>query len=298
MSDRPDTPPNQPLDEPPIDPLEDTNEGDSQTTRAAQPAETDPTRTVNRPISADDVPPVAYTRPPLSRKEATQILPPEPPHRQADTQYARAADPNAPPPARAPRRGERRGKARKPPRQPRDKRSSGLYLPWWSLVLMLAFVGCVALASLALVTSLESNAQPGGGTPLVIVITSTFTVGPPASPTAIPIKASLTPSPPLPTVPPTLTLPPGDFAIGETVKVVGVGDSSLNVRSAPGTDSTVKFRALDGETYVLKDGPQQASSDEWWFIQDLVDSSKGGWASRRFLTIAALAVPTPAATAR
>src|SRR5258708_1240991 len=105
----------------------------------------------------------------------------------------------------------------------------------------------------------------------------------PSSARPNPHHAPLTPPPPLPTVPPTLTLPPGDFAIGETVKVVGVGDSSLNVRSAPGTDSTVKFRALDGETYVLKDGPQQASSDAWWFIQDLVDSSKCGCASRHFL---------------
>jgi len=235
-------------------------------------------------------------RPPLTRKLEVQPLAPEPPRRQTDTHYAPPTDPLTPRTPRGERTGpkQRGSKASRPGRQPRpvrDKRNSGLYLPWWSLVLMLAFVGCVAFGALVLVGGLESTAQPGGGTPLVIVITSTFTVGPPASPTAIPIKPSLTPSLPLPTVPPTLTLPPGDFAIGDTVQVVGVGDSSLNVRSAPGTDSTVKFRATDGETYLLKDGPQQASSDEWWFIQDAADSTKAGWASRRFLTIAKPSTP-------
>jgi hypothetical protein len=157
---------------------------------------------------------------------------------------------------------------------------------------MLAFVGCAAIGALAVVTSLEANVEPGGGTPLVIVITSTFTVGPPASPTSIPQKATLTPSPPLPTIPSTLTLPPGNFAIGNTIQVVGVGPSGLNVRSAPGTDATVKFLARDGETYVLKDGPQTASSDEWWLIQDAADSTKGGWASRRFLTVQSAAPAT------
>src|SRR5258708_7618480 len=79
---------------------------------------------------------------------------------------------------------------------------------------------------------------------------------PPATPPAFPQRPPLPASPPLPTIPSTLTLPPGNFAIGDTVVVVGVGESGLNVRSAPGTDSDVKFRGREGELYVLKDGPQ------------------------------------------
>ncbi len=247
----------------------------------------DATRRVNRrPIPADDVPPVAHVRPPLTRGPQSQPLPPQP---GMATPYAGQELPRA-------AHSRRARRPNYPPRPTTDKASSGLYLPWWSLVLMLAFVGCAAIGALAVVTSLEANVAPGGGTPLVIVITSTFTVGPPASPTAIPQRATLTPSLPLPTIPSTLTLPPGNFAIGNTVLVVGVGPSGLNVRSGPGTDSTVKFLAHDGETYILKDGPQTASSDEWWMIQDAADSTKSGWASRRFLTVQSAAPATQKAS--
>jgi hypothetical protein len=168
---------------------------------------------------------------------------------------------------------------------PREKRDSGLYLPWWSLVIMLVFVGCAAVGALIVVQSIGENTAPGGQTPVVIVITSTFTAGPPASPTAIPMPATITPTAPLPTIPPTASLPPGDFALGETVKVVGVGLSGLNVRASPGFNSTIKFQAHDDERYVLKDGPQTASGEEWWYIQDANDQNRGGWASRRFLTV-------------
>ena len=232
-----------------------------------------------RSIPADNVPPVAPMRPPLNRRPQTQPLPPEPQR----------------PPRGARKRHEDR--AYSPPQPRRDKASSGFYLPWWSLVLMLAFVGCMALGALAVVTSLGGSVEPGGSTPLVIVITSTFTVGPPASPTPIPQRPTLTPSLPLPTIPSTLTLPPGNFAVGNTVQVVGVGPSGLNVRSGPGTDATVKFLAQDGQTYVITDGPQSASGDEWWLIQDTADSTRSGWASRRFLTVQpATAVPPPTAS--
>jgi hypothetical protein len=174
---------------------------------------------------------------------------------------------------------------------PVNKRDSGLYLPWWSLVIMLVFVGCAAIGALLVAGSIGGNVAPGGQTPMIIVITSTFTVGPPASQTPIPQPATLTPTAPLPTIPPTASLPPGNFAIGETVQVVGVDTSGLNVRSAPGTGSTVKFRANEGDRFVLRDGPQTASNDEWWYIQDPQDQNRAGWASRRYLTAIAPATP-------
>jgi len=152
---------------------------------------------------------------------------------------------------------------------------------------MLAFVGCAAVGALLVVNSLGGNTVIGGQTPVVIVITSTYTVGPPATTTPIPLPSTLTPTAPLPTIAPTASLPPGDFAIGETVKVVGVGLNGLNVRTAPGTDSTVKFRASDDDRFTLTDGPQTASEDEWWMISDPQDSARNGWASRRFLTVIA-----------
>ena len=241
-----------------------------------------------RPIPADDLP-TSYARPALSRKpDQRRVTLPDTSQQYPDQTQA----------VRPPRRKRGRDRSERPsrpmqsPRPRRDKASSGLYLPWWSLVIMLVFVGCAAFGMLLVVSSLQNNGAAGGQTPLVIVITSTFTVGPPASPTPLPQKPTLTPSPPLPTIPPSQTLPPGNFAVGSTVQVIGVGPSGLNVRSAPGVGSTVKFLAHDGDVYTLKDGPQTASSDEWWFIQDANDSTRGGWASRRFLTVQGSAPPT------
>jgi hypothetical protein len=238
-----------------------------------------------RPIPADNVPPM-YSRPQLSRRQQAQPQPPQEYIQGPITPPPQVRDPyeEAPQPPRRTR--NRRAKPRTE-RLPVDKARSGLYLPWWSLLIMLAFVGCAAVGILVVVSGLEGGSPAAGQTPLIVVITSTFTAGPPASPTTLPQKPTLTASPPLPTIPPTLTLPPGDFAIGNIVTVIGVGDSSLNVRSSPGTGATVKFRAKDGDVFVLKDGPQQASGDEWWFIQDQNDTTKSGWASRRFLTVSA-----------
>ncbi len=247
---------------------------------------------MRRRIPADDLP-RAYDRPALPRQSRSQprIEPPPPPP--GVTRVSPQATPPATPPIYTPprdRRG-RREKRPRPPATPANKRDSGLYLPWWSLVIMLVFVGCAAIGALLVAGSIGGNVAPGGQTPMIIVITSTFTVGPPASQTPIPQPATLTPTAPLPTIPPTASLPPGNFAIGEMVQVVGVDTSGLNVRSAPGTASTVKFRANEGDRFVLRDGPQTASNDEWWYIQDAQDSNRAGWASRRYLTAIAPATP-------
>jgi hypothetical protein len=258
------------------------DEGDTRSTRPpSRPAR-------RRRMPADDLP-RADDRPSLSRRSRSDPPPYIPP------------PPVTPPVTGSPYdlpqggRSKRDRRSTAPGRPPVSKRDSGLYLPWWSLVIMLAFVGCAAVGALLIVNSMGGSAAVGGLTPQVIVITSTFTVGAPTTQTPIPQPATLTPTKPLPTVPPTASLPPGNFAIGETVKVVGVGTNGLNVRSGPGTGAAVKFRASDNETYVLKDGPQSASSEEWWFIQDPNNPDRGGWASRRFLTAISTGGGTPAA---
>jgi hypothetical protein len=248
------------------------------TTRRSAPV--NPSAGGRRRIPADDVP-QAYARPSLSRSRGNQPVDPPMARRpvtlpDTDESYAE--------PERRGRRREKRPKTR-PPAPAKSKRESGLYLPWWSLLIMLVFVGCAAVGALLVVNSIGGTAPAGGQTPIVIVITSTFTVGPPASYTPIPQAATITPTKPLPTIPPTASLPPGVFAIGETVKVIGVGLNGLNVRAGPGTDQTIKFRASDDELFVLKEGPQTASGEEWWFIEDTKDKTKNGWASRRFLTV-------------
>jgi hypothetical protein len=69
------------------------------------------------------------------------------------------------------------------------------------------------------------------------------------------------------------------------VEVVGVGIQGLNVRVGPGLDAAIKFQGREKEHFKIKEGPQTASGEEWWLIQDPKDSTRTGWAVRRFLTV-------------
>jgi hypothetical protein len=153
------------------------------------------------------------------------------------------------------------------------------------MLLMLVLVAGLAVGALLVVNSVGGLTPPGGTTPVFIVITATYTIGPPASATPIPQPPTLTPPPPLPTIPPSVTLPPGNFTIGATVQVIGTGTNGLNVRSGPSTQFNVKFLGQDGQKYTLMEGPQQADGEEWWHIQDPNNPSNDGWAVRRFLTV-------------
>lgn len=246
---------------------------------STRPLEATPPRPTRRRLPADDLPPV-NNRPALPRDPEPRPARPKPTAAAPRTpRYPIPEPPVIPTPAQR----KRSSRSTTPARQ-RNKRDSGLYLPWWSLVIMLAFVGAAAVGAWLIVNQLGGTAAPGG-TPVVIVITATYTIGPPASTTPIPQAPTLTGTAPLPTIVPSVTYPPGIFAIGAKVKVIGVGTSGLNVRSGPGRDATVKFQAAENEVFQLRESPQLASGDEWWFIQDPKDQNRGGWASRQYLQV-------------
>jgi hypothetical protein len=188
-----------------------------------------------------------------------------------------------------------------PPRRRRQPRpvspsESGLYLPWWSLVIMVAVVGMVAFGLLFAFTALSQPQTPGDQAPRVQVITSQPTLsqdfaaesGAPAQPqywpTPIP-QALPTATVPLPTPIPRPSLPPGQFDIGASVQVVGVDVNGLNVRTAPGYTGTRLFLAMEQEIFVIVGGPQNADDLEWWKIQDPDDPARTGWAARNFLMV-------------
>lgn len=281
MTDYPDRPPEElPEDTPTTDstrPMTSMEAADLGQTRR----QTGTYRPVTDPANTSPIP-AARTVPPSA---SVQSPTPTPGHVRATGQMpAVSPQPHYPPPTDDPYEiRERHGRR---VRGPRPKRESGLYLPWWSLLIMLAFVGCAAFGALFAVNQLGGEPPPGGRTPTIVVITATFTAGAPATITPIPQPATLTPTAPLPTIPPTGTLPPGNFQIGTTVQVVGVGIAGLNVRSSPGTTAPISFLAQEGDTFVLKDGPQTASNEEWWQIQDTNNPNRKGWAVRRFLTVA------------
>jgi hypothetical protein len=191
-----------------------------------------------------------------------------------------------PPPAASARR--RRAARTAPPSE------NGLYLPWWSLVLLVGTVGAVAFGLMLAFSILAEPQTPGDQPPRVQVVTSQPTLSqdfaaenPPAGqaqfwPTPIP-QAQPTATVALPTPRASQTLPPGEFEIGATVQVVGVETSGLNVRSTPGLTGDPLFLAAENEVFAIVGGPQNANDLEWWKIQDPEDPDRTGWAARNFL---------------
>lgn len=164
---------------------------------------------------------------------------------------------------------------------------------------MVGIVGVVAFGLLIAFTELSEPAAPADQLPRIQVVTSPPTLSQdfaasqnqaaaPAGgawPTAIP-QAQPTATVALPTPASSPTLPPGDFAIGARVQVVGVGETRLNIRSSPGLDGTLMFLAEDGDIYQLVGGPQDVDGYEWWKLEDPNNSARVGWAARNFLMIA------------
>ncbi len=173
---------------------------------------------------------------------------------------------------------------------------SGLYLPWWSLVVMVGVVGVLAFGILFAAMAVVQPATLGDQTPQVRVVTAQPTLSqdfggaegqaaaPPGAawPTPIP-QLQATATMPLPTPAPSPTLPPGNFAVGITVQVVGVEGKGLNVRAAPGLDAQVRFQAPEGETFTVTEGPQQVDGFEWWRLEASNDPNRYGWAARNYL---------------
>lgn len=240
-----------------------------------------------------------HTRAQAAQRLVQQRQPGQRPATRRQYSAQRAAAP--PPPAPSPQvsAGGRARQRVQQRRQPVPRSQSGLYLPWWSLVLMVGTVGLVAFGLLYAFTELSEPATIDDQLPRIQVITSQPTLSADfvpgdgqaaapqggAWPTAIP-QAQPSATVPLPTPIPTQTLPPGDFVIGTRVQVVGVEAAGLNVRAAPSTNGTIQFQAEEGEVFAIVDGPQNADGYEWWKLEDPNNPERGGWAARNFLMVA------------
>lgn len=266
--------------------LDDT--GHSQDTRyvAARPPEpVAPPRRQGRPAQG----PVA-NKPPRPADPAPRtpnVRPTTPPAPGYPPPSATGQPPYAPPPHSAQRA---RPRTQTPPSE------SGLYLPWWSLVILVGVVGLAAFGTLYLASTLGQTSAPGNQTPRVQVITAPPTLSqafadsagaanaPQASTGGSGIPQAAAPATvPLPTPVPSQTLPPGEFQVGTRVRVVGVGLSGLNIRSAPGLGGSQRFLAYDDDEFVLINGPEDADGLEWWRIEDPDDPERQGWAARNYL---------------
>jgi hypothetical protein len=86
-----------------------------------------------------------------------------------------------------------------------------------------------------------------------------------------------------------LTAQPNQIALNIYVQISGTGTDGLRIRSAPGLNSDTVFRGEESETFIVKDGPQQADGYTWWYVVAPYDSSRAGWAAANFLAV----VPSP-----
>ena len=171
-------------------------------------------------------------------------------------------------------------------RKPQRERS-GLYLPLWSVILMLIVVVGLAGSVIGAVILLGGPKNVSGGDPQVIVITAapTETRLPPSEfgPTTTPVtgsgEAQAQISVPLegPTLAPTSTVTPTplSIAVGGRVEVIGAG--GVNIRIAPGTNQGRVTVGNPGDILTVIGGPEEVDGLTWWQVRK--NDGQSGWAA-------------------
>ena len=184
---------------------------------------------------------------------------------------------------------------------------SGLYLPWWSLLVLIIVAGVAAFGLLGFVMSLGSDPL-GDQTPQVVIVTNPDdptpfqNVGtggelPPntllitVTPGGVPTSQIFAPSP-VPQAEPTNTPAPGATtgcplnAIVEVIDTEGVG---LSIRSEPRQGDNILGVAIDFENMRIIGGPEYSTGVdgtqiEWCQIEGVDFPARPiGWAARSFL---------------
>ncbi len=260
--------------------LDDTNIDDATRSHEATPMQKPPRALPRRgyegqqrPMSPPPPPPVQ----PAKRSPPTHK--PAPPERMSSY---RAPQPRAARPSRPART---------------SKSDSGLYLPWWSLLILVIAAGGCAVSLLVFVLENGAGLLPAQ-TPEVIVVTSP----PRGGGSNPPIANDPDIQPPLPTLTataapnaiPSQTPFPGvttGCPLNATVEVVGVGTAPLLIRSEPRQAENWVHQAVLGEQFRIIGGPQESAdvntgeAIEWCQLQGITTQSVTGWASREFLAI-------------
>jgi hypothetical protein len=112
------------------------------------------------------------------------------------------------------------------------------------------------------------------------VVTAVLTVIP--APTETPASATATPTSPAPTGDDDSPRLEGLY-VGAYAQVVGTGGDGLRIREGPGLDYEPLFLALDGEIFLVDDGPQEQDGYSWWRLEAPYDQDRSGWAVSSYL---------------
>jgi hypothetical protein len=180
----------------------------------------------------------------------------------------------------------------------RHRRDNALYLPLWSLALMILVVIAAVFGIVAAVLSFGGDPAPEPE-PVVVVSSPVATQRPdsfPVSPATPTLPDYVVLDRPVvtfglegPTLQPVQISPtPRSVAVGLQVRVVDVGLQELNVREVPGVRGTViVFRADEGTVFDVVDGPEQSDGLTWWKIADPLNATRTGWAAANYLEVIA-----------
>jgi hypothetical protein len=132
----------------------------------------------------------------------------------------------------------------------------------------------VAVSLLAVTFLFVGWARPGPipgepGTAVVKVV---------QAPTETPIPVTDTPL-----ASPTPQPAEGEIFQGGSVQISGTGGEGLRLRYSPGLASKVRLLGAEGEIFQVMDGPEQVDDYTWWYLENLQDRSRKGWAVAEFL---------------
>lgn len=167
------------------------------------------------------------------------------------------------------------------------RQDSGLYLPAWSVLLMMVTVFLVAFGLIGLLIGLGGGAQPGGD-PRVVIITAVPSNTPqPGSQTSTPVPNLLSGGTPGslpnfalegPTLPPVVLSPTPSpivprVALGDVVIVVA---DVINLRQQPGTIGEPITQLEVGDELTIIAGPQVENNLTWWQVR-VTDTGEEGW---------------------
>ena len=136
------------------------------------------------------------------------------------------------------------------------------------IVLLLALTG----GGLWTLYLLRGQFATGGPTPTPVLWTPTpilWTPTPVASPLPLPTESIPTTSP--------------EIAIGRYVRVAGTEGHGLNLREGPGENYARVDVALEGQVFIVVDGPTVSGDSEWWKLRDPENEEREWWAVGNFM---------------
>lgn len=151
-------------------------------------------------------------------------------------------------------------------------------MPLWALGFAAALFVASCLSVWAFVALTRPTVPRATATAVFILLTQA------AAPTPDPLLAPLTATwtaAATPTVPPAVN--PGLINLGGYVVIVRTDGDPLKLRQSPSLAAEVNYLALPNEVLKVANGPTIADGFTWWFLVDLNDDTRNGWAVENYL---------------